>query len=594
MLSVLRPKNWMRSGKVVRAFLPYLGEHRWQLAFALLLTTGAAAVTLMLPWTMQWIFDGALVRVQGAGREPQYYIWTGAAAAFVLTLAKALLEYFGTLRVTGVGHAFTRALRLRIFDHLTELSPLYHTRKKAGDLLIRLMGDVPMVSTMLVDSGVLLVTRMLLITGTVVMMFFIDPLLAAVLLAALPLLALTVRLMAGRVQTAVRKQRRKEGAMADFLHEAIDASTVLQALGQTRHTVRRFARSNRRTARAGMKVAKAAAALSAVVEGLLGVLLVIALAYGSNRVLDGAITPGKLLAFLSYVRGLAKPIRSAAKHAAKVAKGAACGERILEVLHEERAVRNSAGSRTAPDVVHALSFEGVGFQYEAGVSALDDVSFTLKPGELTILFGPSGSGKSTISALGLRLFDPLEGCIALNGVELKDYDLDQLRSCFGVSLQDSFLFGESVRENLMLGDPDAQDQGMWNALEKVGASDLVNGWEEGLDTVLGASGATLSGGERRRLCLARALLRRKPILLVDEPFAGLDGEVAERVAAALREHAKDHVVLLITHVVQRLEDADRVLFLEGGALRGNGKHHELLAENARYRELCAFGPEQVA
>ncbi|MFT7678817.1 MAG: ATP-binding cassette subfamily B protein [Planctomycetota bacterium] len=589
-----RKRKQSQSLQVVRRFLPLLAEHRWRLLLAGMLSLGAATLTILSPWPIKWIFDGALVPLADVTHERSYYVWTGAAAALVLAISKALLDYFGTLKTTEVGHAFTRALRLRIFDHLTELSPLYHTRKKAGDLLLRLMGDVPMVRTMLVDSGVLLVTRMALVVGTVTVMFLVDPLLAGVLLALMPVLLLVIRLMAGRVKRAVRKQRRKEGAMADFLHEAISASTVIQALGRSRHTVRRFARSNRRTARAGMKVAKAAAAMSATVELLLGVSLVVAMALGSQRVLSGALTTGEFLVFLSYVRSLAKPIRSTAKHAAKVAKGAACGERILEVLDEEKEVRSSAGDRTAPTHPTRLSFEDVSFRYGDQQRALKAIDATLKSGQLSVLFGPSGAGKSTLTALALRLFDPAHGSVQLDGISLREYDLDSLRSCFGVSLQRTFLFGESIRENLFLGDPDADEEAMWEALRLVGAEELVRGLPDALDEVLGSSGSSLSGGQQRRLCLARAFLRRTPILIVDEPFAGLDQECAQRVAQALREYAREHLVLLITHDVSRLEEADQVLFLEAGRLRGSGTHAQLMESLPRYQELCRSGVERNA
>jgi len=579
-------ENSFYSYAVGRRFWPDVREHARSLAGVAALLLGVVALELARPWPIKWIVDGALDPVGLPQRPASFFIWTGALAVLVIVVARSLLEYFGTLRLTAVGHAVTRSLRLRIFSHLSELSPAFHAQHKSGDLLVRLMGDVPMLRTMLVDSTVHVSTRVVQIVATVAFMIVMDPLLALTALGLVPVIVFTVRALSRSLTIAVRKQRRKEGDLADFLHESMAGTTVIQSLGGSRHTVRRFARSNRTSARAGLKTAKAAARLSVSVELLLGVSLAVTLGLGAWRVSEGLLSTGGLLVFLSYVRALSKPVRSSAKHAAKVAKGSACGERILAILDADQVMRQSAGTKLALGGARELRFRDVHHSYDDGTSALEGVSLELRPGESTALFGPSGAGKSTITSLALRLFDPTSGTIELDGSDVREFDLDSLRAIFGLAMQSSILFGESVRENLLLARPEASDEQLIDALERAAAAEFVFEHPDGLDAQLGAGGVGVSGGQAKRISIARALLRDAPILIADEPFQGLDGAAADHVAQTLREYSRKRIVLVITHDASRLTSFDRVLHLQSGSVIGDGTHAELTRSDPLYRTAC--------
>jgi ABC-type multidrug transport system fused ATPase/permease subunit len=283
------------------------------------------------------------------------------------------------------------------------------------------------------------------------------------------------------------------------------------------------------------------------------------------RVLDGVLSPGELLVFMSYVRGLLKPARSAAKQQARVAKGVACADRLLEVLDQRSPVRERQGSRAVPAQPAVLALEDVRYTYPDGRMALDSFNARFDRGVLTALVGASGSGKSTLVALALRLMDPTEGRVTLDGVPLYEYELDGLRSSVAASLQEAVLFGTSVRENLTLAKPDATDEALWEAIDAAGALQVVEDLPDGIDTALGSQGAGLSGGQRRRLCLARAFLRESPILLVDEPFAGLDAEAARHVFASLKARSLESIVIVVTHDPAHLAEFDIVIQVEASA-----------------------------
>ncbi|MCC7012225.1 MAG: ABC transporter ATP-binding protein [Planctomycetes bacterium] len=586
-------RQWSEGARLARRFASDLGEHKLRLSAVLALSLAVAACQIVLPWPIQWIVDGALLRRPGFEREPQDYVWLGAAALLALVVLQAAVEYYVTLTTADVGHRVARSIRLRLFRHLAQLSPRFFARHKSGDLIVRLLGDVAMVRSALVETSTEFVTRALWVGGTVAVMTWVDPLLTAVLLAVLPFVAWVVRSMSHKIQVQARKARRKEGALADFLQESLAASEVIQALGRSQAVVRKLAHESRTSERAGLKSARLSAKLSSSVHALLGLGVALTLCVGGMRVVDGQLSAGELLVFVSYVRGLLKPVRSASRNSERLAKGSACAARILEVLDEPLAVRSKPGAPPAPARPTVLEFDDVHYAYDEGQFALRGLSQRFERGELVGVFGRSGAGKSTWAALSVRLFDPDRGAVRLDGLDLRELELGSLRERFGLCLQRPVLLGESIRENLRLGKLEAGEREMWRALEDAGAADFVRQRPGGLDSLLGAGGAGLSGGQERRIALARTLLREAPILIVDEPFAGLDRDAAGHVLESLRARARTSIVIVIAHELEYLAEYDRVVVLDAGRVHASGKHSELLEDDG-YRALLAARPEAVA
>ena len=573
-----------------------LTPHRAALAAAVGLQLLVVGLSVLQPWPMQVAFDRVLSPVLGggaAGDEGTRLLLLCAAVLLGVVIARVLAEYAANLLIARVGHRVTRALRMLLFRRLLELPPAFHGEQRSGDLLMRLMGDAPMVKTMLVEASTNLLARSLHALVVLAVMVRVDAGLTLALMALVPALGIVVRVLSRRLSVAIRKQRRKEGALADFLGEAVGAVTLVQSLGREEEIAHRCARDNRRSARAELKAARAAARLSASVESLLTLGVALTLALGGQRVLDGALSPGELLVFMSYVRGLLKPARAAAKHQARVAKGVACAERLLEVLAERSPVRENQGTREPAEQPEQVELQGVQYVYPDGRVALQGVDACFRRGELTALIGASGAGKSTLIALLLRLMDPTEGRVLLDGAPLPSYRLDALREGLAAALQDAVLFGTTVRENLLLAAPEADDAALERALEDAYASGVVEAMPEGLDTVLGSSGLGLSGGQRRRLCLARAFLREAGVLVVDEPFAGLDAAAARHVFHSLRARAERAIVIVVTHDQEHLDAFDQVVWVREGAPVLSGSHEELARDSAEYREDFGAGEAAV-
>jgi ABC-type multidrug transport system fused ATPase/permease subunit len=427
-------------------------------------------------------------------------------------------------------------------------------------------------------------SRVLLVLGTVTAMAWVDWRTTLVVLAVVPAFMLVLRIFSKRLTIQSRKQREKEGELADSVHESLSATPTLQALGTEEEVGHMFARQNRRSARAELKSARLSARMGGSMELLFGVCTAAALWVGSTRVAEGALSTGELLVFVAYVRSLLKPVRATSKHSERWSKGIACAERLSTILDEPIAIVSGAEAIQPAARPQTLQFLDVRFAYEGQVEALRGFSATFQRGQLAGLFGRSGSGKSTVAALTARLYDPDAGEVLLDGVDLRKHDLRALRASSALALQENVLFGMSLRDNLLLGQAEATDDQLYAALRAAGAAEFVARLPHGLDTELGSSGTGLSGGERRRICLARTLLRPAPVLVVDEPFAGLDAVAVEIVMRTLRERSQDSIVIVIAHDLDRLDRFDTIVYIEQGVVRDAGRHHELQARCTSYRE----------
>jgi ATP-binding cassette subfamily B protein len=578
-------KQWLEGLANTRRFLPQVREERGGLIKVALYSLMLVVFDLLRPQPFRFIIDQGLIPKADSTWEPVRVIWIGALAALLVAVFGALFQYLREFGIARVQHQVTRQIRFRTFSHMTQLSPLFHARHKSGDLLMRIMGDVPMVTGMMVESTIEVGTRLLVAVGTIYWLVSTDALLALSVLTALPFVALAMAWTSGKIKTATRSARRKEGDMADYMHEAIAATETIQSLDGTKHVVRSFARSNRRSARAGLKTARLAAKLSGAVETIMGVTTAFVIGFGSLRVSQGHLALGELVVFISYVRLLLKPVRTFAKETKKISKGAACAERLGEIFDQAPEIQSAPDAVEAPASPRELVYQGVAFAYGGGVRALDGFEVTFRRGELAAMVGRNGAGKSTAAALALRLFDPSEGQVLLDGAPLTSLEVSSLRSRVGLCLQTTFLFGDTIRENLLIGKPEAEEAELVEALRLAGAWEMVAELPDGLDNKLGSGGVGLSGGQKHRISLARTLLRKPAVLIVDEPFAGLDRSAAQQVASTLQELARERIVIVIAHDILALEMYDRIVFLESGRVVASGRHEELVASEPLYREV---------
>jgi len=590
-------------GHTLRRFGPHV-RRQWAL-----IAGGSAAllaeVVLRLaePWPLKFIFDRVIqpdpaAAASGIGwadaLDPGTLLVASAIAIVVLTALRAGTAYLTTVAFALAGNRVLTAVRSELFRHLQRLSLRFHDTSRTGDLLTRLTSDVGRLQEVTVTAALPLVGNVVTCVGMVVVMAFVSLPLTLVAIVAMPVFLLLVSRRTGQIRTVSRKQRAVEGELAGDAAESLGAIKVVQSYTMEGSVEAAFDQANHRSLADGVKAKRLSAGLERTTDVLVAVSTGGVILVGARLVIAGRLTPGDLIVFMTYLKNAFKPMRDMAKYTGRIAKAAASGERLVDLLDTAPEIVDRPGATVAPRARGDIEFEAVRFAYTAaGAAVLDDVSFAVKAGTRVALVGPSGAGKSSILGLVSRLYDPDSGRILLDGTDIRERTVASVRAQVAVVLQESVLFATTVRENIAYGRPDATAAEIEAAARLAGAHDFVSALPDGYDTVLGERGATLSGGQRQRIAIARAAVRDAPIILLDEPTTGLDVEQERAVLEALARLCAGRTTFVVAHDLDTVVDADGILYLEGGRMVESGTHQALLDRRGAYAAAFAKGGEAI-
>ena len=576
-------------------FLANLREVRGRLLFAALCTLGATAAELLKPWPLKIILDHvildkpvprALHALQGlfpAGKVP--LLFEAAAGIVVIALLGGLFSYFQIFITSSIGYRMVYALRRELFTHLQTLSLGFHTHARSGDLLTKIAGDTNTLKDVFADSILKFTSYVLTVAGMLAILAAIDWKIGVIALATLPFLGYSLLHLYRKTKLSVKTQKRQEGKVASRMSEVLQAVPLVQAFARERYETEQFDAVTQETVRESIRVARLEAAATRSSEIITALGTAAAVLFGAFQVLQGRMLPGDLVLVVGYLTSMYKPIRQLAKLSTDFSKAMASAERISEILDIEPEIVDRPDALPAKGLRGEIVFRDVSFDYGDGRDVLRNVSFAVAPGQRLALVGVSGAGKSTIVSLILRLYEPQQGAILIDGRDIRQYRRASLRRHIGLVLQQSILFGATIRENIAYGKPRATSQEIEAAARAANADEFIRELEHGYDTVIGERGATLSGGQRQRIAIARALIRDAPILILDEPMTGLDGESEGKVREALDRLTAGKTSVIVTHDLQSVADADQVLVLDGGSVVDRGTHAELVERSGRYREL---------
>ena len=592
--------------RAARLFRDYHGGRRLYLV-ALGLLVAEAATAVLTPWPIAYLIDylqGARPDLRDAG-WPSLLADPRTETVAVLTLAVLLLAMVNSAADSLAEICFARGgrvlgyhVRVALYSHLQRLSLALHDRLRTGDVLTRVTGDVTALEEFVTKSVSNLAGSLLVLAGTLGFLFWQSWQVALVALLVVPVLALVSNHYSRLIKVATKRQRAREGDLASGAQEMLTSIRVVQSYGHGGYDLQRFAEQSDASRRAAVEAAGVEARFSWVVSVLealtIGTVVWIGLFLLDRR----ALTVGTLVLFILLIQNMFKPTRKIIKEWYQIGKVYASAERIADLLERRPAVVDAPDAVPVRRAAGHLTFDDVTFTYQLDPGdaavfgdrsrrgpALSRVSFDVAPGEVLGLVGFSGAGKSTVAQLVPRLYDPQEGSVLLDGVDIRRYTLESLRAQVSVVLQETVLFRGTVADNIAYGRAGATREEVLEAALLANVHEFVDQLADGFDTMLDERAANLSGGQRQRIAIARAIVRNTPVLILDEPTTGLDGDSTQLVLRALRTLMQGKTTLIISHDLNLVRSADRVVVLERGQVVQSGRPQELVAAGGAYAAL---------
>lgn len=579
--------------RVLKRFRPFMKGQGALMTGSLAALLASTLMRLLEPWPLALVVDHVLEAGQEATRALPFglttleLVWFSAGAVIVTAALRAFTGYLSTVGFARIGNEIISKVRNALYVKLLSLSMSFHQRHRSGDLALRLINDIGHLREVTVSALLPMLANIFILVGMFAVMFVLNWELALFSLIPLPVMWLSAKRSSRMIHDASRRQRSREGTLAAAATESMSAIRTVQSLALEEGFSRTFRGSEGQAITADMSTKKLAAGLERSIDLLVAVATALVLWQGAMQVLGGKLSAGDLVVFISYLKNSMRPVREYAKYAGRLSKALASGERVADILEETPEIVDSERALPAPPFRGHLTFTDVHFSYGQDMKPVfRGLNLHLAPGEHVALVGPSGIGKSTLSLLLLRLYEPQQGQILIDGQDIRNWTLATLRPQIGLLPQDALMFAASIRDNLACAaGREVSDEEIRAAARMANAEAFIDALPDGFDTIIGERGSTLSGGQRQRLAIARVALRQCPILVLDEPTTGLDRQSEAVVREAIEQIIEGRTTLMITHDLDLAARADRIVFLHEGRIAESGSHDALLARGGHYAGL---------
>ncbi len=570
--------------------------HWKALSLALVAVLGETVAVILEPWPIKVVVDNVLqskklptvlsgLVTSMFGSDTSATVNFAVAAVAVIAIVGAVSAYFEKYLTTSVSQWVAHDLRRTLYEHIQRLSLAEHDKARTGDLITRVTSDIGAIQGF-IDSALLgIVVDVMTLIGMIAVMFYLNWHFTLIALSVTPVLFFVVYYYTRRIKSASRAVRKEEGMLLSIVEEVLTSIRVVKAFAREDYEQQRFDSESLANVDAGLEARNLKARLSPVVEVIVAIGTCLVLWYGARLALAGQLSAGVLVVFLLYLGKMYKPMRDLSKMTDTVSKAMVGYERIKEVLDIESQVRDQPGARKAPKLKGQIAFNHVSFSYGEGNDVLKDVSFTIEAGQVAAIVGPSGTGKTTLVSLVPRFYDPVSGSVSIDGTDIRQYQQKSLRDQISFVLQDTQLFRATISENIAYGRPTASPKDIRRAAELADAHEFIEAMPEGYGTMVGERGVSLSGGQRQRIAIARAVIRDTPILILDEPTAGLDAASEQAVIGALDALMKGRTSVVIAHHLSTIRHADVIFVIKDAALAEQGTHDALMAHNGVYAEM---------
>lgn len=558
----------------------YLKNHWLAMVGAFISLLVVTGVNLLIPRLLQQVIDQGITAKDMSRLVRLAFVMVG------VTAAKALFQFLQSFLSAKASQSVAFDLRNDLYAKIQSLSFSYHDRAQTGQLMTRATSDVEAVRMFTSMALLQFISAILMLVGALVILFATNARLTLITVGVMLTTLVLIGLFAGRTRAMFVELQARLGKLNTVLQENLAGARVVKAFAREPYESQRYAERNQDLLDQSIKVFQVVAILFPTVFALsnlgnLGITWV-----GGHQVIDGQLTLGELVAFSGYLMMITWPLMSLGMIAAMISRAGASAERVFEILDAQSDVADAPTAAPLPSVQGHVAFHDVSFRYfEAGEWVLRHITLEAQPGQTIALLGSTGSGKSTIINLIPRFYDVTEGAITIDGIDIRQVQLESLRSQIGIVLQETTLFTGTIRENIAFGRPDATQQAVEAAARAAAAHQFITGFPDGYDTAVGERGVTLSGGQKQRVAIARALLTDPRILILDDSTSSVDLQTEYRIQQALDELMRGRTSFVIAQRISTVLNADQILVLDKGRIVARGQHEELLAESPIYADI---------
>ena len=534
---------------------------------------------MYLPWIIKDMIDDVLMS------KDMVMLNLIAVGILVVMFTRGVFYYGQSYLVSYVGQRVIIDVRSVLFRKFQRMPLSYYDKQQTGTVMSYITNDVAVMQSAIVDNLIELVTESSILIGSLAMMVYLDWKLSLLTLMTIPLVGFAMKIFGRKLKSSSTVIQERAAEITSLLQESISAIRVVKSFVRESYEIKRFEEQNWRNFQAAMKNVKLTSLLTPTVEFLAAIAVTFIVWFGGYEVVNGVITAGELVAFLTYAVNLANPVKRLSRVYAAIQKAMAAADRVFNIMDLEEKITDVPGAKPLPPIKGKVEFKDITFSYKEGQPALQHISLKAEPGQMIALVGPSGSGKSTIANLIPRFYDVDSGVITIDDHDIRQVTADSLREQIGLVPQETMLFSTTVMENIRYGRLEATDEEVIEAAKAANAEEFIKELPEGYDTKLGERGLNLSGGQRQRLAIARAILKNPRVLILDEATSALDTESEKIVQDALDNLMVGRTSFVIAHRLSTIFNADQIFVVENGHLREHGTHEELLAAGGLYSNL---------